>query len=277
MKGCEAPTVNLTFILVFWLIRWQISAWRQSNPQQIKPESSPEGSTCSVTFHTVHPPDCVHFHEECASNYAFSLPIFLVCLMPNHPERSEGKPETGKRKKWPKKKRVREAWSEDASTCVPVCPSESYVPELKGNHVSDTHLGLFAALDQPRHAGQNARWDTNASLSCSQNRPATFTGIKKNRRFSLQNLILRKHNNLCFFFLQLQDFFSFCNSELSRISQRPYSNFSPESWRQVWAQDGNILPPQQERKLWHSWAWKKRASGFDLVALTIIPERQGNI
>lgn len=207
MKGCEAPTVNLTFILVFWLIRWQISAWRQSNPQQIKPESSPEGSTCSVTFHTVHPPDCVHFHEECASNYAFSLPIFLVCLMPNHPERSEGKPETGKRKKWPEKKRVREAWSEDASTCVPVCPSESYVPELKGNHVSDTHLGLFAALDQPRHAGQNARWDTNASLSCSQNRPATFTGIKKNRRVSLQNLILRKHNNLCF--LQLQDFFLF--------------------------------------------------------------------
>ena len=56
-----------------------------------------------------------------------------------------------------KQKNVREAWTEDASTCVPVCPSESYVPELKGNHVSDIHLGLFAALDQLRHAGQNAR------------------------------------------------------------------------------------------------------------------------
>lgn len=55
-------------------------------------------------------------------------------------------------------------------------------------------------------------------------------------------------------FLQLRDFFSLCNIELSQISHRPYSNFSPESWRQVWAQDGNILPPQQVRKLWHSWA-----------------------
>lgn len=145
----------------------------------------------------------------------------MLFLSPHFPSVSDAKPPREIRgKTWNRKeeevaekkqKNVREAWTEDASTCVPVCPSESYVPELKGNHVSDIHLGLFAALDQLRHAGQNARWDTNASLSCSQNWPATFTGIKKEPQgfFTQPDPQKTQQSVLFFFFKQLQDFFFF--------------------------------------------------------------------
>lgn len=73
----------------------------------------------------------------------------------------------------------REIWGEDSRTASPAIGRSQRsmewgavcmcLCELKGNHVSDTHLGLSPALDRIRHAGQNPRWDTNASLSGSLN------------------------------------------------------------------------------------------------------------
>lgn len=76
-----------------------------------------------------------------------------------------------------------EIWGEDSRTASPAIGRSQRsmewgavcmcLCELKGNHVSDTHLGLSPALDRIRHAGQNPRWDTNASLSGSLNWPVS--------------------------------------------------------------------------------------------------------
>lgn len=137
MKEFEAPSANLTQLFL-----------RGSN--LIPPQKAAHVLSRFMSSR-------VHFIRK-VPLIMFSLFHFpCLCVPDTKPPREIQGKTCCKEKKWiasPEIATVKEVWTEDLSACVSV--SRKCV-QLKGNHVSDTHLGLFPPLDQLRHAGQNPR------------------------------------------------------------------------------------------------------------------------
>lgn len=123
----------------------------------------PKNMFCHV-FHSVS--FCFHVIMNASLIMPFLLLFPSICVTPNHPERFKEKTAERKKRRVAKfgwNHSVEGFWTEGLNTFL--CAITLYVcvclrfkcALLKGNHVSDIHLGLFPPLDQLHHTGQNPR------------------------------------------------------------------------------------------------------------------------
>lgn len=104
MKDSRAPAANLTFIFCLGSLR--VRTAKSSQLIRGSNLTSPQKSAHVLSRFAPYIFLCP-FHQECASNYAFSLPLFpvfvCVCVWCQTTQRDPGKknlPEGGKKKAW---------------------------------------------------------------------------------------------------------------------------------------------------------------------------------